>query len=161
MSRALLLAVFVCLSTTAAAEEKPTPFDQGKVSISGGIQLQTDVNDNFIVISVGAGYFIVKGLALELSTSAWLAHDPFVATITPGARYIFWQVPFLHPYIGSFFRYWYVDGFDDQQSVGGRLGVVSVQRPISINAGLVVERIVSACDDCTDVYPEFSLSFSF
>lgn len=162
VSRIAILISILCFSSWALADERPTPFDQGKISVSGGLGFQSADGDNFVVLGLGAGYFVLKGLQLELTTAAWIGYEPFVATVTPGARYILWPLPMVHPYVGAFYRYWYIaDGIDDQQSVGGRLGLTTVQRYITLNAGVVVEKVITDCDDCNDIYPEVSLSFSF
>ncbi len=163
MTARLLLVIFLAsIPTLATADSLPTPFDQGKIGLSGGLGVQVSEGGSYVVVSLGVGYYVVKGLELSFTTAAWLAHDPFVATFTPGTRYVFWQVPVLHPYIGGFYRYWYIgQSFDDQQSVGGRLGVTTVQRPVSINAGIVYERVITDCFDCSSIYPEISFSLSF
>lgn len=161
-ARLLLVIFFASLPTLAAAESKPSPFDEGNISLSGGLGVQVSEGGSYVVVAVGVGYYVVKGLELSVTTAAWLAHEPFVATLTPGVRYVFWQVPQIHPYIGGFYRYWYVgQDFDDQQSVGGRLGITTVQSHVSINAGVVYERIITDCFDCSSIYPEVSFSFSF
>ena len=161
-ARLLLVIFFASLPSLAAAESKPTPFDEGKISLSGGLGVQVSEGGSYVVVSIGAGYFVAKGLELSFTTAAWLAHDPFVATFTPGTRYVFWQVPEIHPYIGGFYRYWYIgQDFDDQQSVGGRLGITTVQRNFAISGGVVYERVITDCFDCSSIYPEMSFWFSF
>ncbi len=161
-ARLLLVIFFASLPSLATAESAPTPFDEGNISVSGGLGVQVSEGGSYVVVSIGAGYFVAKGLELSLTTAAWLAHDPFVATFTPGTRYVFWQVPEIHPYIGGFYRYWYVgQDFDDQQSVGGRLGITTVQRNVAISGGVVYERVITDCFDCSSIYPEMSFSFSF
>lgn len=161
-ARLLLVIFFASLPNLVSAEPRPTPFDEGNVSFSGGLGVQVSAGGSYVVVSLGTGYYIVKGLELNLMTAAWLAHDPFVATFTPGVRYVLWQVPGIHPYLGGFFRYWYVGGdSNDQQSAGGRLGITTVQGNVGINAGIVYERILSDCFDCSSIYPEMSFSLSF
>lgn len=163
--RKLLVAATLCLTGTQAfAQAQETPFDQGKVNVSGGLGLQSVAGDTFVVASLGLGYYVLKGLEVSMSTAAWVGHEPFIATLTPATKYVFWQAPLLHPYVGGFYRYWYIGGgMDDAQSVGGRVGVTSVQRPVLLQAGIVVETMLTECegDDCTTYYPELSLAFSF
>ena len=162
----LALVFALLIAAPAAAQERParpTPFDQGQVSLSAGGSLSSSGDDTYFVLGLGAGYYVARGLEASLGSAVWIGRDPFVAQLTPGLRYVLWMVPTVHPYLGSFYRHWFVfDGQDDINAVGGRAGVVVTSGgPFQVNAGVVYEHILSACDDCGRFYPELSFAIVF
>ena len=159
MKRVVLIVAMVLLPVSASA------YEQGDFSVSGGGSLRFDPDGSIFVLSLGVGYFVVDGLELGLSTSAFFGADPFVTQVTVGPRYIFYKVPVIKPYVGAFYRHWFVaDNFPDVDTVGGRAGVVFQPdgSRIAISGGLVYERVISSCsEECNLVYPELSFSLHF
>jgi hypothetical protein len=68
----------------------------------------------------------------------------------------------LVPYVGVFgSRYFIYDGVDDVNTVGSRAGLIYVGGSLLLGLGVAVEHVVSDCtEDCTSVYPDFTLSVS-
>ena len=86
----------------------------------------------------------------------------------PEARYVFYMVPTVKPYVGVFYVHNFVgSGFDDFDQLGLRGGVNIVPEGSRLwgGVGLVYERILSCSDnlrvDCNAVYPEVFVAFSF
>jgi hypothetical protein len=118
-----------------------------------------------VVIGLGFGYYVVDGLEVGLDTDAWLGAEPDRLKVSPQVRYVFHMVPVVRPYIGQFYKHWFMGGgFDDLDTLGGRVGVFYVAgRHIFIGAG-VVHEVVLGCeadDDCSVTYPEFGISLTF
>ena len=146
-------------STSAAAE----PYRQGSLRVSAGIGYSSGVTDDYWTFGGGAGYYVVDGLELGLDVNTWLGADPKVTTLTPSATFTFFMVPQAKPYVGTFFRHWFVSSpFDDINSWGARAGLRLPAGPAVISAGVIYERQF-ACDgnDCEDIAPEFGLGFYF
>jgi hypothetical protein len=143
----------------ARAEVDAGPFAQGSSRVSlilgGG-------NDGW-VIGGGYGYYLVDGLELGLEAEHWFGRDPTVTQLTPNLRYVLFFVPVLKPYAGGFYRHWFVSGQDDIDSLGARGGLFYVSGSGSyLGGGVVYEKYVTGCDkDCSQVYPEVSISLSF
>lgn len=164
--------MFGLLALTAAplAHSRPTPFDAGRTRVSIGGGSAGGFGNRYVVIGAGVGYYVVRGLELGLDTALWLGGDPFIADVSPQARYVLHMVPTIKPYVGGFYRHRFVgDGLDDLDSAGGRAGAFYVTGGGSfIGGGVVYEQILS-CDaatearyeTCSDVYPELVLSLSF
>lgn len=145
------------------------PFSQGRTRISvvlgsgtGGFD-----DDAYLILGAGVGFFVLDGLALEADAQAWLFGDPFTATVTPGLRYVFYQVPKVHPYAGVFYRHYFVETFDDFDTYGARAGLLlSIGSNGYLGGGAVYERRFE-CDDtqfrssCDQWYPEITFSLSF
>ncbi len=158
-----------------ATEVKPEhggyhgPFAQGRTRISVVLGSATGGFDStYLILGAGVGFFVLDGFAVEVDAQAWLFGDPFTATVTPGLRYIFWMVPKVNPYIGAFYRHYFVENpFDDFDSYGARAGLLlQIGDNGYLGAGAVYERLFSCDDDefhgdCDQWYPEITFSLSF
>lgn len=162
---ALLAFATIGLTADAAQAQRrakrvqPTPYDQGKVSIGLG----GGFNGNQGSIGGSLGYFVVKGLEVALEASVLIQGETTIGIVGPATRYIVWQVPTVHPYIGTFYRHWFIgNDVADRDSVGARAGIITAQDPFYVSAGVMYERFI-ACDEATCAYvtPEISLGISF
>lgn len=123
-------------------------------------------DESYLVLGVGASYYVIDGLNLGLYAESWTGGDPGISKLTPSVQYVFWQVPHVSPYLGVFYRRTYVDNLPDLDSTGGRAGVyIAAGRNAYIGAGAVYESYLDCDDtfysDCTDSYPEISFAFAF
>lgn len=160
----LLTIIALCAAIAVAPDAQAHRYEQGNVSLSAGGALRVGGGETIFVAGLGAGYYVVDGLEVGLSSTAFFGADPFVVQLTPGVRYIFWMVPYVHPYLGAFYRHWFVSGgFPDLDSIGGRAGVVIASKgPLSVGAGVVYERVISPCaSECDRIYPELTISLVF
>lgn len=140
-------------------------YEQGDVSITGGGSLRFESDGPEFQLSVGVGYFVVNGLEVSAAVSSIFGADPFVTHTTFGTRYIFYMLRTFKPYVGGFYRHWFLaDNFPDIDTVGGRAGLIISpdSSKIKVSAGVVYERVISECSvDCEAIYPELSFSFHF
>jgi hypothetical protein len=141
----------------------PGPYDQGRIRVSLNGGTSGTSNNRYFVLGAGLGYFVLDGMELGLAVESWLGGDPTITKLSPQARYIFHMIPYVNPYFGGFYRHWFVAGFDDVDTLGGRAGLALITGPHAFaGAGVVHEVIVSECaDDCTETYPEFFVSLAF
>jgi hypothetical protein len=160
----LALALVALSADTAEAQRRakpvqPTPYDQGKVSLSLG----GGFNGTNGQIGGGLGYFVIKGLEVGVEGFVTIQSDTTIGVLGPQARYIVWQVPTIHPYIGPFYRHWFIgDEIEDRDSVGARAGIITAQKPFYLSAGVAYERFLGCTDDnCAFVTPEINLGISF
>ena len=162
---AVTLGLLGALSGVAGAEEEPGPFAAGRLRVGLGGGTTGTFGKQYWVIGGGAGYYVADGVELGLDLQYLFNSDPNVLEVAPGVRYVAWFVPVLKPYVGAFYRHWFVSGddFDDADSVGARGGVfyVSPGGRAAIGVGVVYEALLDCSGDaCTDIYPELALSFS-
>lgn len=153
--------------STAAADdgEARTPWDRGRIALSLSLGSEEAFGDDYFLVGAGVGYFVLDGLEVGLDGVRWFGGDPGISVVSPGLRYV--AVPLgwpVLPYVGAFYTHYFIGGpFDDFDTVGGRLGLVLHRGGgLVLGVGVIAERIVSDCDeDCTSIYPELSIGFTF
>jgi len=143
------------------------PFAQGRLRLSVLLGGGTNFQDNYLIVGAGVGYFPIDGLEASLGGTAWLLGDPFIGTVTPGLTYVFYQVPKIHPYLGAFYRHYFItSSFDDFDTYGGRGGVnLLVGDNGYVGGGVVYERLFDCqrgvWQDCDQWYPELTFAIVF
>lgn len=141
-------------------------FDRGakRVTIIAGAGNSFD--DDYLILGVGAGYFVSDGLELGLNWQTWLLGDPSINQITPELTYVFRNRSNFDPYIGALYRWTFIAGLDDLSAYGGRVGVnISTGLRSYLGVGAVFMRYRDCSEgtynSCSDVYPEFTFAFAF
>ncbi|MDA8139514.1 MAG: hypothetical protein M0036_12760 [Desulfobacteraceae bacterium] len=168
--RVFFRAVF-CFSVGAAllasgAETRADPFQAGSLQFSLVAGSGRAFYNDYLVLGVGAGYFLMDGLEIGLDSEAWLGNDPNIYKLSPQVKYVLPIDAPIRPYVGAFYRRTFIDGYDDQDSAGARGGVYFISSSnLYFGVGAVYEAYLD-CDErlgisCNNVYPEISLSFSF
>lgn len=144
------------------------PFAQGRIRLSIALGGGTNFRDDYLVVGAGLGYFLLDGLEASVTGMAWFLGDPFIGTVTPGLTYVFYQVPTVHPYLGGFYRHYFIgSGFEDLDSYGGRAGVyLMLGQSGFIGGGAVYERLFGCqegevWEDCDQWYPELTFAIVF
>jgi len=148
-------------------DARPSVFDQGRSH--GSILIGSGSNtlgEYHLIVGAGYGYYVWDGLDLRLDADMTLGREPFVARTTPGIQYVLHFIPGIHPYVGGFYRHWFIgSGEDDMDSIGTRVGGIFVQGASTyIQVGLVWEKIVKNCrpgDPCSFTIPEIMISLAF
>ena len=168
---AMLVTAVVCvpLDEAYATQQEPGIFAKGRVrgAVYGGAGSAWG-SQSYLILGVGAGYYLVNGLEAGMDVEGWFLNTPQFYKLTPQVRYIFWQVPRFKPYAGAFWRRTLVtDDNPDYSSWGGRLGI-AFQRSNGrsfIAVGAVYERFIQNDDITfleTDIwYPEVAFWISF
>jgi hypothetical protein len=164
--RFLIAAFAFGASAPAPAAEVAGVFGQGRThfSVVGGNGYAFD--DSYLVLGVGASYYLIDGLNIGLHVESWSGGEPTMTKVTPSVQYVFYQVPRITPYLGAFYRRTYIEDLSDLNSAGGRAGVyVAAGRNVYIGAGAVYESYLD-CEEtiyreCSDTYPEISITFAF
>lgn len=156
----------LALASDEQARAKPsTPFDRNSVRVGLVVGwAQADTTD-WLVLGGGLGYYVLDGLEVHADANFWVGGSPFIATVTPGVRYVFHMLPDVKPYVGTFYRHYFVDrpGFDSD-SLGGRAGIYfMVNSHAYIGGGLVVEQLINnnLFENATQVYPEVTFALAF
>lgn len=139
----------------------PGPFAAGHTRFGLMVGWGQSGNDDYLLLGLGVGYYLVNGVDIGVDGEAWLGSEPGIYKISPGIRYVAYQVPRFKPYVGVHYRHVFVtDDFEDRDALGGRAGVYyASQAGTYIGAGVVYDRYMD-CDigDCDDLYPEISVS---
>ena len=166
---AIALLLSICLPQRGFADVgvgAGTSFGQGRTQLSvfggGG----SAFSQSYLVLGVGANYYVLEGLGLGLSFESWLGNTPGIYKLTPSVQYVFTQVPSVHPYVGVFFRRVFIENLSDLNAVGVRGGAYLPVGPnMHIGLGGVYESYQdcneSTYHSCSELYPEISFTFSF
>lgn len=141
-------------------------FDKGTKRVSVIAGAGRSFNEDYLILGVGAGYYVANGLELGINWQSWLGGDPSINQITPEVTYVFRNKSNFDPYLGGLYRWTFISGLDDLTAWGGRAGVyiTTGQRSfigiggVILNYNNCTESIYSSC---SDTYPEFLFGFSF
>jgi hypothetical protein len=122
--RLLLVPAFCALLafTPPAAAQVAGAFSAGRseLSITGGSGYA--FNDSYLILGVGAAFYVLDGLNIGLSTQGWFGGTPRIYNVTPSVEYVFYQPATVKPYVGAFYRRTFIDGLPDLDSTGLRAG---------------------------------------
>jgi hypothetical protein len=151
----------------SSAPRRGDPFARGNLRLSGTAGWGQGFGTDYLIIGVGAGYYIRNGLDVGLYYENWAFGDPGVSKLSPEVR-LTRQLPMgVAPYVGAYYRRTFIDGFDDLDSFGGRAGAYkySPRGRSMFGGGVVYEKYLdcdeSAYTDCSNVYPEILFATSF
>jgi len=119
-----------------------------------------------MILGAGLGYYLRRGLDIGVDYEAWVFGDPDVQKVSPQVRYTKQLSLGVAPYVGAYYRRTFIDGQDDLNSMGGRVGAYKNSRGRStFGGGVVYERYLdcdeSAYNSCSDFYPEILFATSF
>jgi hypothetical protein len=160
-----LLLVMASEPPARAQDREPTPWDRGRIRLSITLASDDAFGETYFLAGAGVGYFILSGLEVGLDGVHWFGGDPGISVLSPEVRYVAVSLGWpLVPYVGGFYTHYFIgDPFKDFDTVGGRLGMLFHQGGgLVVGVGGVVERIVSDCnEDCSTIYPEVSIGFTF
>lgn len=156
----------VALSANAASvgtSGVSTAFSKGATSIGIVAGTGSAFNDDYIILGVGVGYYVLNGLELGIDVQHWFSGNPSITKVSPQIRYVFAQPKVIKPYVGAFYRRTYIENLDDANSIGYRAGAYfSSNNGVYIGGGIVYEEYQSCrFVDCSSTYPEIIISVSF
>jgi len=153
-------------SHAAAPPQDAGMFTQGRKRVSVVAGWAHSFDDDYLLLGIGAGYFIRNGIDVGLDFEGWFLGDPSIYKLSPRVDYVLWKMQRVKPYAGAFYRWNFVGGgFEDQKSLGGRVGAFyKGDRGGMAGAGVVYERYINLDSrlGSSDVfYPEFFFAVSF
>jgi hypothetical protein len=160
-----LTAALTLLISSVSMPITAGPFSQGSQAVSVILGSGSAFNDDYLILGLGYGYYVINGLELGIDAQFWMSGDPSITKLSPKITYVFTQPERIKPYLGAFYRRTFVDDFDDFDSIGYRAGLNFMgQGNFFFGLGVVYEEYRS-CDDnifsnCSDTYPEILFSFS-
>jgi len=142
-------------------------FSKGNKRVNGTIGWGSSFGSDYLLLGIGAGYYLANGLDVGLDFEGWLIGDPTVYKLSPRADYVLWKMKRIKPYAGAFYRWNFIGGgIDDKNSMGGRAGAFYQSRGgrSMAGAGVVYERYLDLDERVGSsdvVYPEIFVSVSF
>lgn len=159
--------VMLFVTLAGAGPARAADFEKGTTNLSVSVGFGSAAGKSYYSIGAGIGYWLVNGLGAGLSAETRQGLEPDLTKITPWLEYSFGVSPGVRPYVGAFYRYTSVSGFDDYETWGYRGGLyVRTARNAWAYAGLVREEPIG-CNgqpptvSCSDTYSEVGIVFSF
>jgi len=154
------------LLVSASLPANAGPFDKG--SIRGTVLLGSGraFGDNYTILGVGIGYYVIDGLELGIDAETWMGGTPSINQISPSVRYVFRNRSGVSPYFGAFYRKTYIENLRDLTASGYRLGAyINTRSNVYMGAGVVFinysDCSTTIYNSCSDTYPEVTLGFVF
>ena len=175
INKIAVLLIFLGLSNIVSAASVgtggiSTAFSKNSTSVGVVVGSGSAFNDNYVILGVGVGYYVARGLELGIDVQHWFSGDPSITKLSPQIRYVFTQPKVIKPYVGAFYRRTYFGDFngrniDDQDSFGYRAGAYfSGKNGVYIGGGIVYEEYTNCGPfdgDCSTTYPEILFTVSF
>lgn len=166
ITAAAVLGLLLLTTSTAHAAygDENSLFAPGRVRFSGNLGTGSAFGETYFIVGLGAGVYVLHGLELGASVDQWFGPGPNVTRVAPEARYVFDFIDVVKPFVGGFFRHWFItQGARDLDTAGGRAGLMFVQsRNFYFSAGVAYERVINSCQgDCDFWVPEIGAAFSF
>jgi hypothetical protein len=170
---AVLLILLGASNITSAASAGTggvgTAFSKNSTSVGVVIGSGSAFNDDYLILGLGVGFYVTKGLEIGIDMQRWMSGDPTITKVSPQIKYVFTQPEVIKPYLGAFYRRTYYGEYkgidlDDQDSYGYRAGAYfSTNNRVYIGGGVVYEEYkdCSAYTDCSTTYPEVLFTVSF
>ena len=163
---ALLTIVAALTASTATAQTVAGAFSRGKTHFVLTASTGYAFDESYLVLGLGASYYLVDGLGVGLHIESWSGSDPSMTKYTASTQYVFHQMRTAKPYVGAFYRRTDVNGLPDLDSVGGRAGVYLQAGPHAyIGLGGVYESYLdcekSTYRECDSAYAEVTVTIAF
>ena len=160
----LLVLAFLGIFTPAA--KAAGPFERGNLQGSVAVGTGTAFSQDYVILGIGAGYYVLDGLLLGARVDGWFGNRPSIYQVTPEVRYVINAVPKVKPYVGAYYSRTFYEDLPDLDALGARVGAyVPLGGRVFLGGGIAYEQLQN-CDksvyrDCSRTYPELSLMFSF
>jgi hypothetical protein len=141
-----------------------TAFSKNSTSVGVVVGSGSSFNDNYIILGVGVGYYVLQGLEIGIDLQHWFSGDPSITKVSPQIRYVFTQPKVIKPYVGAFYRRTFIENLEDADSFGYRAGAFfTAKNGVYIGGGVVYEEYTDCgrFSDCSNTYPEIIFMVSF
>lgn len=160
----ITLYLILLVSLMSAMKINAAAFSEGSVSFDIVAGAGSAFNQNYTVLGVGIGYYVVKGLEVGIDVQHWFSGEPSITKVSPQVKYVFSELGSIKPYAGAFYRETFIESQSDEGSFGFRGGVFfSSSDGMHIGAGIVYEEYLD-CEkviECSTSYPEVIFSLHF
>jgi hypothetical protein len=134
--------------------------------IGSGRAYENNIERNYTIIGVGAGYYVIDGLEAGLDVEDWLGTGPRIYRVSPEVRYVFYTIDPIKPYAGVFYRRNFVEGYNDSNIIGLRAGGIFLMSTRSyFGVGVVYDKYLNCNKNqyasCSETYPEVMFAVTF
>ncbi|WP_143247554.1 hypothetical protein [Agaribacterium haliotis] len=160
-SSTLAALILICMPPLLLADE----FDQGSKRLGVTLGAGSSFGDDYMILGLGGGYFLTRGLEVGLDVQAWLGGDVDIYETTPTLTYVITQLGRFKPYVGALYKQTYIENMDDLSAYGGRAGFIldgngKVYTRIGVVGLQYNDCKESRFTSCSETYPEFAVMVS-
>ena len=159
-----LLMFFATLGLTSSLSYADS-FNKGNTIATLAIGSGQFFSEDYLIIGVGVGYYVTDGIELGLDIDFWTGGDPSIYEITPKLTYVYDNSSQLKPYVGVFYNRTYIEGFNDSDALGYRVGAfMPAGRKTYIGLGIVHTELQDCIEtllvSCSETYTELTFMIS-
>ena len=141
-----------------------TAFSKGSTTLGVVIGSGSLGNEDYLILGVGVGYYLVRGLEIGIDVQHWFSGNPSITKLSPQIKYVFTQPKIIKPYIGAFARRTHIENMEYKDSFGYRAGAYfTANNGVYIGGGIVYEEYTDCARflECSNTYPEIIITVSF
>ena len=159
-----LIISLVTLSLTSSLAYAGS-FDKGNTIATVSIGSGQFFSEDYLIIGAGIGYYVTDGIELGVDVNYWTGGDPSIYEITPKLTYVYDNPSQFKPYLGVFYNRTYIEGLDDSDALGYRVGAfVPVGTKTYIGIGIVNTELQDCREtvlvSCSETYTELTFRIS-
>lgn len=160
-----IIALFLVYFTAPTAIYADS-FSKGDRQISLTLGSGQLLNEDYIILGIGAGYYFMDGLEAKLSIDAWLDGDPSIYQVTPELNYVLSVNTKFNPFAGIFYRRNFIENYNDKFAYGYRIGFyASTGQRTYIGYNITYSKLQD-CNktvyfDCAETYSEINFGIGF
>ena len=159
-----LIISFAILSLTSSLAYAG-PFDKGNTVATVAIGSGQFFRENYLIIGAGIGYYVTDGIELGVDVDYWTGGDPSIYEITPKLTYVFDNPSQFKPYLGAFYNRTFIEGLDDSDALGYRVGAfMPAGNKTYIGIGVVHTELQDCREtllvSCSETYTELTFMIS-
>ena len=159
-----LILFFATLSLTSSLAYAG-PFDKGNTIATVAIGSGQFFREDYLIIGAGIGYYVTDGIELGVDVDYWTGGDPSIYEITPKVTYVFDNSSQFKPYLGAFYNRTYIEGFNDSDAMGYRVGAfMPAGKKTYIGLGIVHTELQDCRETilvtCSETYTELTFMIS-
>jgi len=140
-------------------------FDKGNTTATVAIGSGQFFREDYLIIGAGIGYYVTDGIELALDAAFWTGGDPSIYEITPKLTYVFDNSTQFKPYLGAFYNRTFIEGFNDSDALGYRVGAfMPAGKKTYIGIGVVHTELQDCSEtllvSCSETYTELTFMIS-
>ena len=141
------------------------PFDKGNTLATFTLGSGQFFREDYIIIGAGIGYYVTDGIELGVDVNYWTGGDPSIYELTPKLTYVYDNSTQFKPYLGVFYNRTFIEGLDDSDALGYRVGAfMPAGKKTYIGFGVVHTELQDCTEtlfvSCSDTYTELSFMIS-
>ena len=84
-------------ASSAAPAQSAGMFSKGNKRLTGTLGWGHSFDTDYLLLGIGAGYYLANGLDVGVDFEGWLIGDPSIYKLSPRADYVLWKMKRIKP----------------------------------------------------------------